>query len=48
LIASYDIDEHTRLYRVCVDPDMAKLYAAGWTAIDWQQRQQLRGKPLAL
>jgi hypothetical protein len=48
LIASYDIDEHTRLYRVCVDPDMAKLYAAGWTAIDWQRRQELRGKPLAL
>jgi hypothetical protein len=22
--------------------------AAGWTAIDWQQRQELRGKPLAL
>jgi hypothetical protein len=48
LIASYDIDEHTKLYRVSVDPDTAKLYAAGWTAIDWQQRQQLRGKPLAL
>jgi hypothetical protein len=48
LIASYDIDEHTRLYRVSVDPDMAKLYAAGWTAIDWQQRQALRSKPLAL
>jgi hypothetical protein len=48
LIASYDIDEHTRLYRVCVDPDMAKLYAAGWTAIDWRRRQELRGKPLAL
>jgi hypothetical protein len=48
LIASFDIDEHTRLYRVSVDPDTAKLYAAGWTAIDWQQRQQLRGKPLAL
>jgi TrfA protein len=48
LIASYDIDEHTRLYRVSVDPDMAKLYTAGWTAIDWEQRQELRGKPLAL
>ena len=48
LIASFDIDEHTGLYRVSVDPDMAKLYAAGWTAIDWEQRQELRGKPLAL
>jgi TrfA protein len=48
LIASYDIDEHTGLYRVSVDPDTAKLYAVGWTAIDWQQRQQLRRRPLAL
>src|SRR5918992_738230 len=48
LIASYDIDDNSRLYRVCVDPDMAKLYATGWTAIDWQQRQALRRKPLAL
>jgi hypothetical protein len=48
LIASYDIDHNSRLYRVCVDPDMAKLYAAGWSAIDWQQRQALRRKPLAL
>jgi hypothetical protein len=48
LIASYDIDEHTGLYRVSVDPDTAKLYAAGWTAIDWERRQQLRCQPLAL
>ena len=48
MIASYDIDEHTGLYRVSVDPDTAKLYAVGWTAIDWQQRQQLRRRPLAL
>jgi hypothetical protein len=48
LIASYDIDEQSRLYRVCVDPDMAKLYRAGWSAIDWQQRQALKRKPLAL
>jgi hypothetical protein len=48
LIASYDIDEQSRLYCVCVDPDMAKLYKAGWSAIDWQQRQALKRKPLAL
>ena len=48
LIASYDIDEHSRLYCVCVDPDVAKLYRAGWSAIDWQQRQALKRKPLAL
>jgi hypothetical protein len=48
LIASYDIDDNSRLYRVCIDPDMAKLYRAGWSTIDWQQRQALRRKPLAL
>jgi hypothetical protein len=48
LIASYDIDDSSRLYRVCIDPDMAKLYRAGWSAIDWQQRQALKRKPLAL
>jgi hypothetical protein len=48
LIASFDIDENTRLFRVSIDPDTAKLYAAGWTAIDRQQRQELRGKPIAL
>jgi hypothetical protein len=48
LIASYDIDEQSRLYRVCVEPDMAKLYKAGWSAIDWQQRLALKRKPLAL
>jgi len=48
LIASYDIDDNSRLYRLCIDPDMAKLYRAGWSAIDWQQRQALRRKPLAL
>jgi hypothetical protein len=48
LIASYDIDEQSRLYRVCIDPDMAKLYKDGWSAIDWQQRLALKSKPLAL
>jgi TrfA protein len=48
LIASYDIDKHTGLYRISVDPDTAKVYAAGWTSVDWQQRQELRAKPLAL
>jgi hypothetical protein len=48
MVATYNIDETSRRYMVTIDPDTAMLYAAGWTAIDWQQRQQLRGKPLAL
>jgi len=27
---------------------MLLVYTAGWTGIDWDQRQKLRGKPLAL
>jgi hypothetical protein len=48
MIAKYDIDEVSRAYKVTIDPDMMAVYTAGWTAIDWEQRQQLRGKPLAL
>jgi TrfA protein len=48
LIIAHDTDTKTRLYKVSIDPDTATLYAAGWTAINWQQRQALRRKPLAL
>lgn len=48
LVTAHDADTKTRLYKVTIDPGMAKLYAAGWSAIDWQQRQALRRKPLAL
>ena len=42
-------DENTGLYVLHLNPGLVKLYGAGmWTAIDWQQRQQLRRKPLAL
>ena len=41
-------DEITRRYVLEINPQLARLYAAGWTACDWAQRQQLRGKPLAL
>ena len=42
-------DEHTGLYVLNLNPGLVKLYGAGmWTAMDWQQRQQLRRKPLAL
>ncbi len=41
-------DEETGRYVVVFDPDMLKLYNAGWTATDWTQRQLLKRKPLAL
>ena len=32
-----------------INPRLAKFYGRSqWTQIDWEQRQQLRGKPLAL
>ena len=41
-------DEDTGRYRLEVNPKIVALYDAGWTATDWQQRHQLRRKPLAL
>ena len=42
-------DEDTGRYVVDINPKLAKLYGRSqWTQIDWEQRQQLRGKPLAL
>ena len=48
LVAKFDIDETSRCFKVTIDPDMMQVYTAGWTSIDWEERQQLRGKPLAL
>ena len=42
-------DEETGRYVVEINPDLAKFYGrTQWTQIDWQQRQTLRRKPLAL
>ncbi len=41
-------DEDTGRYRLEINPKLKALYDAGWTAVDWQQRQELRRKPLAL
>ena len=42
-------DEDTGRYVVDINPKLAKFYGRSqWTQIDWEQRQQLRGKPLAL
>ena len=42
-------DEETGRYVVEINPDLATFYGRSrWTQIDWEQRQRLRSKPLAL
>ena len=42
-------DEDTGRYVVKINPELAEFYGRSqWTQIDWEKRQQLRGKPLAL
>ena len=42
-------DDDTGRYVVQINPKLAKFYGrTQWTQIDWEQRQRLRSKPLAL
>ena len=41
-------DEVSDRYTILFNPKILAFYDGGWTAIDWQDRQLLRGKPLAL
>jgi len=41
-------DKDTRHYIIKINPKLVGLFADGWTGLDWEQRQCLRGKPLAL
>jgi len=41
-------DDESGRYVVIFNPKILTFYEGGWTAIDWQDRQRLRGKPLAL
>ena len=42
-------DEDSGRYVLEINPKLAALYMAGrWTALGWEQRRRLRGKPLAL
>ena len=41
-------DDESGRYVVIFNPKILTFYEGGWTAIDWQDRQLLRGKPLAL
>jgi len=42
-------DEETGRYAVEINPKLVAFYGRSqWTQIDWEQRQLLRSKPLAL
>ena len=41
-------DDTEKKYILEVNPRLAGVYAAGWTAIDYQKRREFRRKPLAL
>lgn len=49
LISSCIRDEKSGFYQLRLDPDTLKLFSGNdWTGIEWEQRQALKGKPLAL
>jgi hypothetical protein len=49
LLAHWEQDKDTRSFRLTLNPKTVALYGWNdWTAIDWEQRQMLQGKPLAL
>jgi TrfA protein len=49
LISGCDINEHTKVYRLDLNRHLVKLFGENdWTAINWEQRKQLRHKPLCL
>jgi hypothetical protein len=41
-------DEIAEVYVLQLNPKILSLYKAGWSSIDWETRQKLRRKPLAL
>jgi hypothetical protein len=41
-------DDNDKTYIIEVNPRLAGVYAAGWTAIDYEKRHEFRRKPLAL
>ena len=49
LIHNFIIDEITKCYRITLNRYLIKLFDDNdWTAIDWEQRKQLKHKPLCL
>ena len=47
-LLSYLRNEDTGHHVVWLEPHLLKLYQAGWTQIEWGEREALRRKPLAL
>ena len=48
LIADFEVDDNTKVYKVTIDERVGKLYLSGWSGIHFEQRQALRGKSIAL
>jgi hypothetical protein len=48
-LLEYDREDITGEYKVCVNPQIARLYDMGyWTQINWDDRLKIGNKPLAL
>lgn len=47
-LLEFTLDEKVGVYVLRLNPKILALYTAGWTGIDWETRQKLRRKPLAL
>lgn len=47
LIQNFYRDETTQRYAIVFDDKMRKLYDAGYTHVDWEQRRKLKGNNLA-
>jgi hypothetical protein len=49
LIDHFVIDEDTKHYKITLNRHLIKLFNDNdWTALDWEQRKQLRNKPLCM
>lgn len=49
LIHDCVVDKHTKSYKVTLNRHLVKLFGdCNWTAINWEQRKQLKNKPLCL
>jgi hypothetical protein len=49
LVDNFLIDEQTKHYKLTLNRELIKIfYDHDWTALSWEQRKKLKGKPLAL
>jgi len=49
LVHTFNIDKDTKHYKVQLNRDLIRLFGENdWTAINWEQRKQLKNKPLSL